>query len=365
MMCCERQAVAILLAATLTPWTQAAELEFIRVSEDKSAFVSSDAKQPFIPWGLNYDHDEQGRLIEDYWDEEWPKIEEDCREMKGLGANLVRVHLQFGRFMNNPSTPNESTLKQLRRLVELAEQLGLYLDLTGLGCYHKQDVPDWYDALPEQQRWAAQAVFWEAIAKSCADSPAIFCYDLMNEPVVSGGRHPKSDWLGPPFAGKHFVQFIAIDQAGRDRTAIAQEWIKHLANAIRKHDRRHMITVGLVPWSLDRPGLNSGFVPGKIAEHLDFISVHVYPESGRLHHAQDTLKGFSVGRPLLVEETFPLKCSPAELQAFMNQSKPLATGWVGFYWGKTIDECRRSGTIADALTAGWLELFRTGSATNN
>jgi hypothetical protein len=69
----------------------------------------------------------------------------------------------------------------------LAEQTGLYLDLTGLGCYHKQDVPQWYDKLTEQDRWAAQAVFWETVAKTCAHSPAIFCYDLLSEsrkPVV-------------------------------------------------------------------------------------------------------------------------------------------------------------------------------------
>ena len=58
-----------------------------------------------------------------------------------------------------------------------------------------------------------QARFWEAVAGRCADSPAVFCYDLMNEPVVPGGKRKAGDWLGPPFAGKHFVQFITLDQA--------------------------------------------------------------------------------------------------------------------------------------------------------
>ena len=34
----------------------------------------------------------------------------------------------------------------------------------------------------------AQARFWEAVATRCAGSPAVFCFDLMNEPVVPGGR---------------------------------------------------------------------------------------------------------------------------------------------------------------------------------
>ncbi len=355
---------AIFIAMALPAIAQAIEMELVRVSNDKSGFVLANSGKSLVPWGLNYDHDRNGRLIEDYWTHEWTKIEEDFAEMKELGANLIRVHLQFGKFMTSPDAPNDAALKQLRRLVELAEQRGLYLDLTGLGCYHKQDVPAWYDRLPEQQRWDAQAVFWEAIVKACADSPAIFCYDLMNEPVVSGGP-PKDDWLGPPFDGKHFVQYVAIDDAGRDRAAVAQQWTEHLVAAVRKHDRRHMITVGLVSWSLDRPGLSSGFVPSKIADRLDFISVHVYPESGKLDEALDTLKGFSVGKPVLVEETFPLTCTAAELSQFMDRSKTLSAGWIGFYWGKTIDECRRSGTIADAMAAGWLELFKAKSATKN
>ena len=33
-------------------------------------------------------------------------------------------------------------------------------------------------------------------------------------------------------------------------------------------------------------------------------------------------------------------------------------GWIGFYWGKTIEEYRREkGSIADAMAAGWLEYF--------
>jgi hypothetical protein len=35
-----------------------------------------------------------------------------------------------------------------------------------------------------------------------------------------------------------------------------------------------------------------------------------------------------------------------------------AAGWIGFYWGKPPEELRRSGTISDALTLGWLELFQ-------
>ena len=201
----------------------AAPLERVEVAKDQNGFVLAPSGKPFVPWGFNYDHDEPGRLLEDYWDKEWAKVEEDFGEMRDLGANVVRIHLQFGRFMRTADEPNAEALDQLSKLLELAEKSGLYLDLTGLGCYHRPDVPAWYDELDEAGRWDAQAAFWEAVAGRCRDSPAVFCYDLMNEPVVPGGRRQPKDWLGPPFAGKHFVQVITLDQADREQAEGGQK----------------------------------------------------------------------------------------------------------------------------------------------
>ena len=337
----------------------AADLEWVRVAEDGKSFVLAESGKQFVPWGFNYDHEGDGKLLEDYWDDKWPTVESAFQEMKGLGANVVRIHIQFGKFMESPTKSRQHSLQQLARLLRLAEQTELYIDLTGLGCYHKQDVPKWYDKLPEQERWAAQAVFWEAVAKTCAESPAIFCYDLMNEPVVPGGDKKRDDWLGPGFGDKHFVQFIALDRQNRNRPDVARKWIRTLVTAIRKHDKRHLITVGLVPWSLDRPGLTSGFVPEKIAGDLDFIAMHIYPEKGRVDEAVETLKGFAaVGKPVIIEETFVLKCGADELEEFIDRSQQYATGWIGFYWGKTPDEIRPAKTIPEAFTLSWLELFQ-------
>jgi hypothetical protein len=336
---------------------QADEMPWVAVSKDKKGFVLDSSGKPFVPWGFNYDHDAGGRLIEDYWDEEWPTVEAHFGQMKKLGANVVRVHLQVGKFMDAPDKANDKALDRLAILLRLAEKERLYLDLTGLGCYHKKDVPAWYDNLSDKERWNVQARFWQAVAARCAESPAVCCYDLMNEPVVPGGKRKDGDWPGPPFAGSHFVQVITLDQKDRPRPDIARQWVRHLTNAIRETDKRHLITVGLVDWSLDRPGLTSGFVPAKIAADLDFISVHLYPKAGKVKDAIETLAGFSVGKPVVIEETFPLACSPKELDEFIDASKKHAAGWIGFYWGKPPEQIRRSKDIGDALTLGWLELF--------
>jgi hypothetical protein len=336
----------------------AAQLERIQVSRDGKRLEFSASGKAFVPWGFNYDHDAPGRLLEDYWLTEWPTVEEDFREMKELGANVVRIHLQFGKFMETADKPNAASLGQLAKLLDLATRTGLYLDLTGLGCYHKADVPAWYDALDEQARWAAQANFWAAIAKQCKDNPAVFCYDLMNEPVVAGGKRKPGEWLGGAFAGKHFVQFITLDAAGRAPHAVAGDWIRTLTQAIRQHDRRSLITVGLVDWSLDRPGLRSGFVPDKIAADLDFLCVHLYPKQGEVPKAIETLRGFAVGKPVVIEETFPLQAGLPEFGQFIAESRGIAAGWIGFYWGKPPAELRKSKSIGDAILLRWLEFFQ-------
>ena len=359
-----KQAVAfLLLCAIFSGKALAVDMPFIQVARDKKSFVLEPSGMSFIVWGFNYDHDTEGRLIEDYWDRDWDKVAAHFAQMKKLGANVVRIHLQIGKFMQAADKPNDKALDRLGKLLDLAENTGLYLDLTGLGCYHKADVPGWYDRLAESQRWDVQARFWEAVAGRCTKSPAIFCYDLMNEPVVPGGKRPDGDWLAPPFAGKHFVQFITLDQADRPRPAIAQQWIKRLVSAIRRQDQRHLITVGLVDWSLDRPGLTSGFVPDKIANDLDFLSVHVYPEKGKVDAALQTLSGFAVGKPVVIEETFPLRCSMEEFGLFIDQSRKLAAGWIGFYWGKPPEDLRRSKAISDAITLAWLEFFQNKAQT--
>ncbi len=332
------------------------DLPRIVVSADKKGFVEDSTGVAFRPMGFNYDHDADGRLIEDYWHTEWSRVEDDFRNIKELGANTVRVHLQFGKFMVSASEPNEAELRQLEKLLQLAESNRLYLDLTGLGCYHKKDVPEWYDQLSEEDRWAAQAVFWKAVARTCRDSSAVFCYDLMNEPVV-GGEQAAGDWLGPAFAGKHFVQFVARQTNGRARHAIAAQWIDLLVQAVKSVDDRHLITVGLVDWSLDRPGLTSGFDPTRVAASLDFLAVHHYPKAGQVSKAVETLRGFQLGKPVIIEETFPLTCSMEEMSEFMTSAGEDCSGWISFFWGKMPKEYAGSTTIADSMTSKWLTQF--------
>jgi len=337
---------------------RAGKLDWIRPSDDKTHFVLDGSNERVVMWGFNYDHDEPGRLLEDYWADEWATVVEDFREMKELGANVVRVHLQTGRFMKGPKEPDEANLARLGELVKLAEETGLYLDLTGLGCYHKQDVPEWYDDLEESARWDVQAEFWKAVAKVCKDSPAIFCYDLMNEPVLAGGEGEKNWLAGEPLGGKYFVQRITLDAKGRSSHEIAKAWIERLTSAIRSVDDRHMITVGVIPWAQVFKGAKPLFHDPEVGASLDFVSVHFYPKKDQLDETLEALKVYEVGKPLVIEEIFPLSASLEETADFIDRSRSHVDGWISFYWGRSIEEYEKDGDLKGAIVAAWLRKFR-------
>lgn len=364
-------AVALLMtvgsasAVEPTPTERKAALEWIEDSQDKTHFVLAGSGKKFVAWGVNYDHDDAGRLLEDYWDAEWDTVAADFREIKELGANTVRIHLQVGKFMQSAEQPNQANLDRLAKLLRLAEVTGLYLDITGLGCYHKQDIPAWYDELDEAGRWEVQARFWRAVAGVCKDSPAVFCYDLMNEPVVSGGKG-KNTWLvDEALGGKYFVQRLTLDLGGRTQQEVAKQWVAKLTGAIREVDERHMITVGSIPWAHVFKGAKPLFESPEVGGPLDFYSVHFYPKSGEVEKALEALKVYDVGKPLVVEEFFPLACSIEEADEFIDKSKNYVDGYISFYWGATIEENEEKNTIGAAITAKWLKYFRDGAPTTN
>ncbi len=345
-----RLSVSLIIGWLTVAAVAAADMEQVQIAKDNQSFILAGSGRRFVPWGFNYDHDAAGRLIEDYWDTEWDKVEKDFADMHKLGANVVRVHPQFGKFMDEADKPNNKQLARLGDLLKLAEREQLYLDVTGLGCYHKKDIPSWYDKLDEKERWDAQACFWRAVAGRCAESDAVFCYDLMNEAVSPGKKLPAGDWLvDAPFGGKYFVQYISLDPGDRTPLEVERQWIRRLTGAIHEKDKRHLITLGMLPFVPDR----------KMIDGLDFVSVHLYPQAKKVDQSLDTLKGFAaLGKPVLIEETFPLSCSMPEFEEFIDQSRKDAAGWIGFFWGRTPDQLKNSKSLGDAVTRSWLEFFQ-------
>jgi hypothetical protein len=343
--------------------TAAAQPSWIAVNKDNTGFVLSATDTPFIPWGFNYHRDERFRLIEDYWNDEgpdgWAKVERDFREMKRLGANVVRVNLQFAQFMTAPRTPNPKSLARLAKLIGLAEDVGVYLIVTGLGTFRAADVPAWYRDLAEGERWDAQAEFWKAVGKVGANRPGVFAYNLMNELLVSTEKRSAGDWtLSTELEGLRYVEYINLDPAGRKAPDIARAWLRHMTQAIRTHDPRHLITVGL----LRLPGTNPEnlpVTPSDFAPEVDFLAVHVYPDAGKVDAALDYVARHRKGKPVIVEETFPLQCSPAEYADFLRRSRGVAGGWLAHFWSLTPEDLKEKTDIGSALMLESLHSFQS------
>jgi hypothetical protein len=353
-----------LLFAALVPSAPPASpaMPRVRVSDDRSHFVLSTGER-FTPWGFNY-LGPHGHLAEEDWHtpEGWQRVEKDFREMRRLGANVVRWHLQFETYMAAPDRPKPDQLARLRRLLDLARDTGLHLDLTGLNCFRLSRSPAWYDALPEAERWAAQAVFWEAVAGACAGHPAVFCYNLTNEPVVGEPKPGEHPWLTGELGGFHFVQRVSNTPAGRDRDRIAAAWVRQLVRAIRTHDRQTLVTVGEIPWSQVWPTAKPVFYTPRTAQPLDFVSVHLYPGRDQLEKDRAALAAYELGKPLVVEEVFPLNCTLADLDRFIDATAGTVDGWVSHYFGSTIAEHRAGAEPAGPLVAEFLEYWQRKGA---
>lgn len=335
-------------------------LDWIELDPGGVHFVAAGSGKRFTPWGLNYDRDATGRLLEDYWIDEWETVAGDFREMKSLGANTVRIHLQLPAFMIGPEKVDEAALTQLSRLLELAGSTRLYLILTGLGTYRIVDIPGWYQALGEAARWRVQARFWQAIAKLGHDHPTVFAYDLMNEPMLPTDRpRPPREWATGKLGDWYYAQYLSLDLAGRRRDDVAAAWVETMVAAIRKHDQRHLITVGAAALF---PRRRSAVYSAAALANLDFVSIHLYPRSGRMSDADVHLDNYQLGKPLVVSETFPLRCSMDELGRLIAASGPQVQGWLGFYWGQPASQIDAASSTRNALICDWQAYFRARAA---
>ena len=345
---CRPVGYAVLAASVcLAVGSHAAAVESVAIAVDGGSFVLQPSGGRYVPWGHNYaSTDILKRLADDP-----ARVVRDFAEMKAAGATVVRVHPEMPRVLPGPGQVDPKALEQLGHLLTIAEEADLHLMVTGLACYKRDERMAWYDELDEERRWATQAFFWETIARTCARSPAVFAYDLVNEPVAVG--KPAEGWYGGRMGDVEFCQRLSLDRAGRTGDDIFGAWTRRMIAAIRAHDEPRLITMGLLPF----PGASR-------AAHarLDFVSPHLYPETGKVHGEIELLRRFVCGKPIVIGETFPLKCGIDEEREFLLASRAFARGWIGHWPDESpvaLAERKQNGsaTMAEALWLAWVELF--------
>jgi hypothetical protein len=288
--------------------------------------------QPFRAYGFNYEFNgahpnldylaqpTRGRLR---------RMRADFAEAAGLGANTIRIFVELHDVMASPTRTRADVLRALRRTLAEAGAAGLMVDVTGNLAWHAEAVPAWYDRLPDAARWSVQARFWRAVAGVGARAPNILCYELTSEPVIADAP----GWYTGRIADHDYVQYVVRDVAGRDPARLARAWTTLLRDAVRSRDRRHLITIGLLPFD------GGPFAPANLWDLLDLITVHKYAAPGGAAGSIALIRAFAGhGRPVLLGETFAFDL-PA-FEDFLLGARDALDGALSFYDGRAPEDVR-------------------------
>lgn len=285
------RAVAVLLAACCLPGmlpAQTAPERLPRVTFDGSYFSANGHR--FLPVGAHWVPAKAAVLWPLHWD---PKqVETDFARMKELGFNTVRLDLLWAWFEPRPGDYNPEAFQQLDYLVTLAHRYKIYLhpalfvggevgeaywDVAWRRGRHPHSDPE---MLYFETNHAAE------LAKHYSGETAILGWDLTDEPPF---------WV---------VQGATSD-------AMAANWTRLIAGALRRYDPTHPIVAGT---SMEDVG-HGPFRPDNIRSEVDFFSVHPYTiyaanlfpdallsERASLGAAFETSLSGSLGKSVMVQE---------------------------------------------------------------
>ncbi len=273
-----------------------------------------------------------------HWPLEWApdSIRADFAKMADLGFNTMRFDLFWAWFEPYPGMYNPQAFEQLDYFVQLAHEFQIYLHpclfIGGETGYY--DIP-WRhgrhpQADPEMLR--LQTDHARELARRYRAEPAILAWDLSDE---------------PPFW---------IVRAPLTTDAMAINWTRLVAGAVRQSDPQHLLCVGT-----DQEDLRRGpFRPDNLMAEVDFFSAHPYPIyllplfpdpmlSERMTYcgAFQTTLSSGAGRPVMIHElgASSAQYKPEVIAAYDRTSiySALAAGSNGFLlWDYT-----------DASPAAW------------
>jgi hypothetical protein len=75
--------------------------------------------------------------------------------------------------------------------------------------------------------------------------------------------------------------------------------------------------------------------------------------------ALESLARYRQGKPVVIEETFPLNCTPAEYADFLRRSRGIAAGWVAHFWSLTPEDLKDRTDVASGLVLESLNVFQS------
>jgi hypothetical protein len=292
---------------------------------------SGNPRQPFTEYLDN--PTEEAKLNE---------ITGDMAQVHDMGANTLRVRIEFGQIMPLATKYNGPALLALQNVLEAAQNHGIYIIITGLW-NDEQTTPAWYDHLDQAGRWQAQANFWKLIAWAGEPYSNVLEYDLAAEPTVPSAvvsswyMETDSEFPGPQYIVKTPGQSSTIEA----KKILALQWIDKLKTspALRTYDPSTPVSVGTFPDS-------KSFAPDNIASRLEVLTPHVYDKP--LREDPEIIKENALtGDPVILGETYPWHTGPDAMHTFLYDSRPWLDGTLMFFDGRTAEQARAD---ADADT---------------
>ena len=329
-------------------------MELIKVAHDGQGFVEIHSGKPYIPFGTNYYDPNTGWAPKLWRQFDEDKVRRHFRLMSNLGVNCARVFLTAGSFQPTAEKVEEQALEKLDKLVEIAGHNSIRLILTGPD--HWEGVPDYWKPDRFTGRTALQALenFWTVVAQRYRGEPAIFAWDLLNEPhipwFVEQWRPKWNEWLQSNYMNREALKATWGDELTKEdewgnvavpknrpesgnprlldfqhfREHLADEWVRRQVEVIRRIDPAHLITVGYIQWSYPlvrpgNPGRYAAFNPRRQTQLLDFMTIHFYP---------------TLGGPFQSEENWRNNISYLQaVLAYCHSGKPVILGEFGWYGG--------------------------------
>ncbi|MHC5035484.1 MAG: glycoside hydrolase 5 family protein, partial [Planctomycetota bacterium] len=278
--------------------------------------------QRFVPIGAHWVPAKAALQWPYQWDE--ADIEADFAKMKDLGFNTVRLDLFWAWFEPCPGDYNPEAFRQFDFFVGLAHKYEIYLHpalfIGGEVGEAFWDVPWRHGRHPhaDPAMLRLQTDHAAEFARRYRGEAAIVAWDLTDEPPF---------WI----------------VAAQTTDAIAINWTRLIAGALRRYDPEHLLCVGT-----SMEDINHGpFRPDNLAAEVDFFSVHPYSiytldrfpdpmlsERGTYCGAFQTALSAGAGKPVMVHElgASSAQYSPKRIAYFdrVTLYSSLAAGANGF-----------------------------------
>lgn len=359
----------------------------IGIAENQWDFQELASRETYVPFGTNYYDPNTGwapRLWEQF-DE--AIVEQHFKQLQSIHVNVARLFFTLTSFMPRANEVDETALQKFDQVIALAKKYEIKLLMSGPDFW--EGTPAWYAGGLFASDYVMENYehFWRVIGERYADEPAIFAWDLYNEPQIGWGEDGDSSrkwrrWLkdkygsieslqtawGPIGESEQDFEFIDIPARAYSkddpklydyqlfREELAVVWAERMVRAIRTHDQNHLVTIGMVnpiPFEdVDDPAISFvGFNPHKLKHVVDFTSVHYYPLKRdpwampgnmelELNRLMMWLRYCYVGQPIMIGEFGWYGGGPVDSYAAERTQEDQAT------WSRAVVESSIGNTTA-------------------